>query len=107
MGRLPIDRRSGKPTRRFADRVAALIDAVANAPGPLSAERRALVAGERLPGPAGDFAEKVRRRASAITDDDIAALRRHGLDDDAIFALTVASAVGEASARLRAVGRDA
>jgi alkylhydroperoxidase family enzyme len=111
MGHLPIDPCSSKPTQRFADRMAALIEAVVNSPGQLAAERRAAVAGEPVPGPAGVFAEKVRRRAYAVTDDDIDALRQHGLDEDAIFELTIASAVGEASARLqaglRAIGRDA
>jgi alkylhydroperoxidase family enzyme len=89
----------------------ALIDAVVNAPGQMSAERRAAVAGESLPGPLGVFADKVRRRANTVTDDDLEALRQQGLDEDAIFELTVASAVGAASARLqaglRAMGRDA
>lgn len=40
--------------------------------------------------------------AYTVTDDDIDALRRHGLDEDAIFELTIACAVGETHARLQA-----
>ena len=103
---------SSEPARRVAGLVAALVEAVLTTPGRLSAEqRRAAFAGEPLAGTPGTFAEQVRRRAHTITDDDIAALRRHGLDDDAIFELTIACAVGEAHARLqaglRALGRDA
>ena len=101
---------SSEPTRRFADLVAALVDAVLTSPGHLSAERRAAFAGEPQDGAAGDFAEKVRRHAYRVTDDDLAALRRQGMDEDAIFDLTIACAVGEAHARLqaglKALGRD-
>ena len=87
---------------RYADLVAALVDAVVNSPGHLEAERRAAFAGEPLAGPPGAFADKIRRHAYRVTDEDFDALRRHGLDDDAIFELAIACAVGEAHARLRA-----
>jgi alkylhydroperoxidase family enzyme len=91
-----------EPPQRFQDLVAALIDAVLTSPGHLPpAERRAAFAGEQMEGPLGAFAEKVRRRAYTVTDDDIEALRRHGLDEDAIFELTIACALGEAHAQLR------
>jgi alkylhydroperoxidase family enzyme len=102
---------SREPTGRFANLVAALIDAVETSPGRFSAERRAAFAGEPIAGAPGAFAEKVRRHAYRVTENDLDALRRHGLDEDAIFELTIASAVGEAYSRLRAglsaLGRDA
>ena len=92
---------SSVPARRYADLVAALVDAVLNSPGRLSVERRAAFAGEPNTGPADAFAEKVRRHAYTVTDGDLDALRRHGLDEDAIFELTIACAVGEAYSRLQ------
>jgi alkylhydroperoxidase family enzyme len=59
----------------------------------LAAERRAAFAGEPVDGALGAY---------TVTDDDIDALRRHGLDEDAIFELTIACAVGETHARLQA-----
>jgi alkylhydroperoxidase family enzyme len=107
----PLAPRLSKPPRRIAERLSALIDAVVSAAGQLPVERRAAATGEPLPGPMGVFADKVRRRAYAVTDEDIDVLRQLGLNEDAIFELTIASAVGEASARLqaglRAMGRDA
>jgi hypothetical protein len=54
-------------------------------------------------------ADKVRRSAYKVTDDDLGALRRDGLDDDAIFELVITAAVSEAAsmldAGLRAMGR--
>jgi alkylhydroperoxidase family enzyme len=97
-----VEPASSGPTQRYAELVAALVDAALTAPGRLSAERRAAFAGEPLVGPLGDFADKVRRHAYRVTDDDIDALRRHGLDEDAIFELAIACAVGEAHARLQA-----
>jgi alkylhydroperoxidase family enzyme len=111
MTHAPVAASPSEPPRRFAGLVAALIDAVVASPGRLAAERRAAVAGEPLDGAAGAFADKVRRHAYRVTDDDLDALRRDGLDEEAIFALTVACAVGVAYARLqaglRALGRDA
>ncbi len=98
----PRESSSSKSTRRVADLVAALVDAVLNSPGRLTAERRAAFAGESLVGPPGTFAEKVRRHAHRVTDDDLDALRQHGMDEDAIFELTVACAVGEAHSQLQA-----
>jgi alkylhydroperoxidase family enzyme len=46
------------------------------------------------------YLEKVRGRAYAITDRDVAELEASGLSDDAVFELTVAAAVGVGLARL-------
>ena len=98
----PAQPAPGTFTPRFADLMAVLVDAVVNSPGHLEAERRAAFAGEPLAGAAGEFAEKVRRHAYRVTEEDFGALRRDGMDEDAIFELAIACAVGEAHARLRA-----
>jgi hypothetical protein len=91
------------PPARFADLLAGLIDAVLTSPGRLPPERRrAAFEGEPLPGAVGAFAEKVRRRAYTVTDDDITALRGLGMEEDAIFELTIACALGEAYSQLQA-----
>jgi alkylhydroperoxidase family enzyme len=43
---------------------------------------------------------KVRSRASAVTDDDVQALKTAGLTEDEIFEQTVAAAVAEGLRRL-------
>jgi len=62
---------SSEPARRFAALVAALADAVLSSPGQLSTERRAAFVGEPLEGVPGAFAEKVRRHAYRVTEDDL------------------------------------
>ncbi|MEZ4400756.1 MAG: hypothetical protein R3B06_12095 [Kofleriaceae bacterium] len=59
-------------------------------------------------GPAGSAAylDQVRFAAAGISDDDVGALRAAGLDDDGIFELTVAAAVGHAD-RQRAAAEAA
>jgi alkylhydroperoxidase family enzyme len=90
-----------EPRRRLADLLAALLDAVLTSPGRLTEERRAAFAGEPLQGAMGAFAEMVRRHANTVTDDDVDALRRSGMDEDAVFELTIACAVGESYSRLQ------
>lgn len=60
-------------------------------------DRRAAFDGAGLAGPLGAFVGKVAAHAHRITDDDIAALRNAGLDEDAIFELAVCAAIGEAT----------
>ncbi len=49
-------------------------------------------------GPAvASYLAKVRDHAYRVTDDDVAGLRAAGLDDDRIFELSVATAVGQAT----------
>ncbi len=45
------------------------------------------------------FVQKVASKAHAVTDDDIAALRAAGLDEDAVFELTLSAAMGAGSVR--------
>ena len=48
------------------------------------------------------YVDVVRKHADRITDEDVERLRDAGLDDDAIFEMTVAAALGAAAERLRA-----
>ena len=72
--------------------------------------RRAAAEGGPLPDDLATFAEKVRERASTVTDEDVAALRKAGHDDDTIFEVVVSAAVGAANVRYaaarRAIGED-
>jgi alkylhydroperoxidase family enzyme len=62
--------------------------------------RRAAFAGENVPSEARDYTDKVRRHAYKVTDSDIAALRAAGWTEEAIFELTIVTAVGSALSRL-------
>lgn len=64
-----------------------------------TALRRAAGARGEVPAALAAYLDKVHAAAYSITDDDVAALRAAGYDDDAIFELTVAAAVGAATAR--------
>jgi alkylhydroperoxidase family enzyme len=44
--------------------------------------------------------DKVRREAHRVTDEDVTAVRRAGYDEDSVFELTIAAAVGVARRRL-------
>lgn len=65
------------------------------------AELRAVVAGSPPP-PAemDDYLSKVRDRAYAVVDGDVAALRAAGFSEDEIFEQTVAVAIAEGLRRL-------
>jgi alkylhydroperoxidase family enzyme len=60
-------------------------------------ERRRAYDGEGADGAVARYVAKVRDHAYKVVDEDIAALREAGLDDDRIFELTVATAVGQAT----------
>jgi hypothetical protein len=78
----------------------ALREAVLGAPGELDRETRsAVLAGA---GPAGlqPYLEKVRRHAYKVVDGDVDALTQVGWSEDALFEVTVATAVGEGLRRL-------
>jgi len=62
-----------------------------------AAERRLAYDGEGAPGAVAAYVAKVRDHAYKVTDEDVAALRAAGLDDDRIFELSVAAAVGKAT----------
>ena len=59
----------------------------------------ALTAPETLPADLAGWVEKVARQAWKITDEDVAALRAAGYDEDAIFEITIAAATGAGLAR--------
>jgi hypothetical protein len=64
--------------------------------------RRAAFEGRADEGVLGHYLDKVRRHAYRVVDEDVAGLRASGLDDDAIFELTFAAALGVAAERLEA-----
>ena len=63
--------------------------------------RRAAYNGEAEGDARRRWVHKVHERAWTVTDEDLAALRAEGLDDDGVFELTLAAAVGAAARRLR------
>jgi hypothetical protein len=78
--------------------------AVLDAPATTSAELRNAAASRGLvPPPLAAYLDKVHDAAYDITDADVAALQAAGHDDDAIFELTVAAAIGAASRRAERV----
>jgi hypothetical protein len=86
---------------RYAKVVSWLREAVVATPGKLpEATRRALVAGGDAGGVTAAFVAKVRTHAYKITDEDVAALRAAGWDDEGIYELTIATSVGEGLRRL-------
>ena len=60
-------------------------------------QRRAAFANSDLSGPLATLVDKVARHAHRVTDEDIAAVRAAGLDEDEIYELVVCAAVGQAS----------
>ena len=60
-------------------------------------ERRAAFNNSGLVKPAGTLVEKVAKHAYQITDEDIAAAKDSGLNEDQIFEIVVCAAVGEAT----------
>jgi hypothetical protein len=81
---------------------AAVVDGPGVTPPPV---RRAAYSGDAVPADAGTYVDKVRRHAYKVTDADVDALR----SADAIFEITVATALGSALSRRerarRAMGR--
>jgi alkylhydroperoxidase family enzyme len=58
--------------------------------------------GEPLPEVFAAYLDKVAAHAWKVTDEDVAALRAAGIDEDAIYEATVAAAVGASLARMEA-----
>jgi alkylhydroperoxidase family enzyme len=88
---------------RLHAKAARLVKAVLGAPGATSTDARRAAFGGGSDDPAlAQYVDVVRRHAYRITDEDIQRLRDAGLDDDAIFELTVAAALGAADERLQA-----
>jgi len=65
----------------------------------------AIPAGDTLPDALAGWVEKVARQAWKITDEDVAALRAAGFDEDAIFEITIAAAAGAGLARYQVAVR--
>lgn len=86
---------------RYARTMGRLRRAVLDAPATVdAATRRAAYSGKRLPGPLGDYVEKLRRYAYRVEDCDFDRLRDAGYSDDQIFEVTIAAALGAGDARL-------
>jgi len=80
------------------------IAAVTTTPGHTSPRlRRALVerADDGIDEELSRYVATVRQHAYQVTDDDVTALQRDGYEDDEIFELTVATALGSALLRLQ------
>jgi alkylhydroperoxidase family enzyme len=73
--------------------VARVLDSDAKAPPEM---RRAAFDNAGLSEPMRTLIEKVAHRASAVTDDDVAAVRAAGLSEDQIFEIVVCAAIGQA-----------
>ena len=98
---------------RFAEKTAAVVEAVLTAPGDSDpALRRAVyerareltarpAAGARgLPEPLGAFVHKVSTRAHSVTDMDVEGLLATGYSEDFVFEAIVSAALGAGMARL-------
>lgn len=82
--------------------VASLVKAVLEGEGATSVEaRQAAFAGRCDDRAVAAYLDLVRKHAYRVTDEDVEDLRAGGLDDDAIFELTVAAALGAGVARLQ------
>src|SRR6185503_9841229 len=63
-------------------------------------ERREAAVGGGTTGALHDYLERVRNSAYAVTDEEVAELRRAGHGDDELFELTICAAYGAARERL-------
>ena len=73
--------------------VARVLDSDGKAPPVM---RRAAFDNAGLSEPMRTLIEKVAHRASAVTDEDVAAVRAAGLSEDQIFEIVVCAAIGQA-----------
>jgi alkylhydroperoxidase family enzyme len=88
---------------RLRGEASRLVDGVLDGEGATSSQaRRAAFAGRAEDPAVARYLDVVRRRAYRVTDEDVERLHAAGLDDDAIFELTVAAALGAGVERLRA-----
>ena len=89
--------------QRHADEIAALLEAVLQSRGRTSpAMRMAAFRGEPGPLPLADYLANIQTASYRITDGDVARLLDAGYSEDALFELTIASALGAAYRRLEA-----
>ena len=88
---------------RLRDEADSVVSAVLDGEGAVSVEARHAAFAGRADDPAvSRYLDVVRRHAYRVTDADFESLRAAGLDDDEIFELTVAAALGAGMERLRA-----
>jgi len=88
------------PSFRPAD-VEALAAAVLEGPGETASElRQRLAAGVEVPDDLAGYADKVRRHAYKVIEEDLQALRDSGYTENAIFEVTLSVALGAALRRL-------
>jgi alkylhydroperoxidase family enzyme len=88
----------------YAPLLAEVRRAVLDAPATTDTKlRRAAATRGEVPASLASYLDKVHDAAHAITDADVDALKAAGHDDDAIFELTVAAAIGAASHRAERV----
>ena len=98
---------------RYSALVQRLVDAVLTSPGDTDSyirravEARAAALGGRpvettgeLPAVVESYVDKVARHAYKVTDDDLTMLRQAGYSADAIFEITVSTALGASMSRL-------
>jgi alkylhydroperoxidase family enzyme len=84
------------------DLVARLVGAILDGQAATSVKARHVAFAGGADDPAvAHYLDVVRRHPYRITDEDVERLRDAGLDDDAIFELTVAAALGAGAERLR------
>jgi alkylhydroperoxidase family enzyme len=82
--------------------VGRVVTAVLDGDGVTPRAARSAASARRADDPAvARYLDCVRRRAYRVTDADVDRLRAAGLDDDMIFELTVAAAIGVGIERLR------
>lgn len=91
----------GRPSTSATDLIQRLRQRVVDGSGELDrGVRAAAFRGEAVPEAAAVYVDKVRRHAYKVSDGDVEALRAAGWTEDAIFELTVATALGAALSRL-------
>lgn len=82
-------------------RVEAVLSAALDSKGTTELRlRRAAAAGEGLSEPLAGYVRRVHGEPTAITDAEVQAIKAEGFDDDALFEITIAAALGAAHARL-------
>jgi alkylhydroperoxidase family enzyme len=94
-----------QPNDRHEAEIEAIWRDVSSGPGVTDPKVRAQVMAGSGPEGLVDFLDKVRHASYRTADEDIASLERAGLEEDAIFELTVAAAAGIAYERLLAAKR--
>jgi hypothetical protein len=99
----PANQHSERADKRHAEEVAALLRAVLDSPAVTDpATRAAAYRSDGLPPPLGRYVAKVRGESYRVTDEDVQTLLNAGHSEDAVFEITVATALGAAMRRLEA-----